>query len=117
MINRLKSLLLDLSYEKREVTLASGAKSDFYINVKQTSLHPEGAHLIGSLFLEKILKEFPQAQAVGGPTLGADPLSTALSLVSHQQKHPLPAFIIRKEPKSHGTQAWVEGDKNLKPGM
>lgn len=112
---RLKNLLLKLSYEKRDVTLASGRKSDFYIDVKQTSLHPEGAHLLGEALFDEIRTSFPDARAVGGPTLGADPLVSAVSMVSHLKKDPLPAFIIRKEPKAHGTGAWIEGGKNLAP--
>ncbi len=116
-IDSLKEILFENSYEKKEVTLASGRKSDFYFDGKQTSLHPEGARLLGKLILECIQKNFPQAEAVGGPTLGADPLVSAVSLTSSVTNHPIPAFIIRKEPKKHGTEAWIEGFKNLKPGM
>lgn len=112
---RLKELLIQLSYEKKPVTLASGRRSDFYIDVKQTSLNPEGAHLLGEALFEEIRGSFPAAQGVGGPTLGADPLVSAISIVSHLKGHPLPAFIIRKEPKAHGTGAWIEGGKNLAP--
>ncbi|MDO8519641.1 MAG: orotate phosphoribosyltransferase [Deltaproteobacteria bacterium] len=109
-------MLLKLSYEKKEVTLASGKKSDFYFDGKQTSLNPEGAHLCGELILEMIRSDFPEIEAVGGPTLGADPLVLAVAYASFSQK-PLPAFIIRKEPKGHGTGAWIEGMKNLRMGM
>lgn len=114
---RLKSLLLQLSYEEKEVTLASGKKSNFYFDGRQTALHPEGANLIGQLFLEEIKKLPGPIEAVGGPTLGADPLVTAVSLLSFQTPKALPAFIIRKEPKKHGTENWIEGLKNLKVGM
>jgi len=115
--NRLKELLLQLSYEKKQVTLASGRVSDFYFDGRQTALHPEGAYLIGELFFEK-LQTLPQkTDAVGGPTLGADPLVTAVSVVSHLKQKPIPAFIIRKEPKKHGTTNCIEGLKNLKTGM
>lgn len=114
---RLKSLLLTLSYEKREVTLASGRKSDFYFDGRQTALHPEGATLLGEIFFDEILK-FPQKiTAVGGPTLGADPLVTSISIESYRRNQPIPAFIIRKETKAHGAQNWIEGLKNLTPGM
>lgn len=115
--SRLKELLLKLSYEKKEITLASGRKSNFYFDGKQTSLHPEGAKLIGELFLEKIIQVFPDTQAIGGPTLGADPLVSSVSITSYLQNKNLPAFIIRKEPKKHGTQNWIEGEKNLQKGM
>jgi len=113
----LKNLLLQLSYEKREVTLASGKKSDFYFDGKQTTLHPEGAKLVGELMFQLLRSSGKRIQAVGGPTLGADPIVTAISLVSAQRGFPIPAFIVRKNPKSHGTGAWIEGIKNLKPGM
>lgn len=116
-LNTLIALIRELSYEQREVTLASGLKSDFYFDGKQTSLHPEGASLIGEFFFDLIKKNYPEAQAVGGPTLGADPLVTAVSLFAFAQQKSLPAFIIRKEPKGHGTNQWIEGAKNLKDGM
>jgi len=114
---RLKELLLELSFEKREVTLSSGKKSDFYFDGKQTSLHPEGATLIGELLVQELSQISPKIEAVGGPTLGADPLVSAVSIISQQKQKPIFAFIIRKEPKAHGTQAWIEGAKNLDRGM
>ncbi len=115
--SRLKEILLAQSYERRNVTLASGRKSDFYFDGKQTALHPEGSYLLGQIFFEMLQKHFPEAMAIGGPTLGADPLVTAVSLVSYQAQCPKPAFIIRKEPKKHGTGVWIEGAKNLSSGM
>ncbi len=115
MREELLRLLREKSYEERPVTLASGRKSNFYVDGKQTALHPRGAYLIGRLFLER-LGVFGEVEAVGGPTLGADPLATATSLVSGLEGAPLPAFIVRKEPKGHGTQSWIEGKKNLRPG-
>ena len=113
---RLKNLLLRLSYEQREVVLASGQKSNFYFDGKQTSLHPEGACLLGELLYDAVRALPELIEAVGGPTLGADPLVTAVALVSHQKNDPIPAFIIRKEPKKHGTGQWLEGIKNLREG-
>lgn len=112
---RLKEIIKELSYEKRKVVLASGRESDFYFDGKQTTLHPEGGYLTGKLFFEAI-KDVAQVEGVGGLTLGADPIATATSVVSFLEKKPIPAFIIRKEPKGHGTGAWLEGRKNLKPG-
>ncbi len=116
-VQRLKELLLEFSYQKKTVQLASGRMSDFYFDGKQTTLHPEGANLIGEWMLEKIREHFPEAQAVGGPTLGADPIASAVAVLSEQRAHPLPAFIVRKEPKGHGTMSWIEGARHLKPGM
>lgn len=111
--NRLLALLRTKSYRAGQVVLSSGKVSDFYIDCKQTSLSAEGALLAGRLFFQLIRKHFPEARAVGGPTLGADPLVSAVSVVSMLEGHPLDAFIIRKEPKEHGTSAWIEGMKNL----
>lgn len=112
---RLRQLLRERSYEKRRVVLTSGRESDFYVDGKQTSLHPEGAYLIGKLMFFQLNSKEPMVQAVGGMTLGADPLVSAVALVSHLEGTPLPAFIIRKEPKGHGTGQWIEGKKNIPP--
>jgi len=113
---RLRALLIERSYERRRVILTSGKESDFYVDGKQTSLDPEGAYLIGRLFLRLLRSSSPSVEAVGGMTLGADPLVTAVALTSFVEGHPLPAFIIRKEPKGHGTGQWIEGKKNLSGG-
>ncbi len=112
---RLKQIILELSYEKRKVILASGRDSDFYFDGKQTTLHAEGGLLVGKLFYEAI-KGVEGVQAVGGITLGADPIATATSIAALLAGRPLHAFIIRKEPKGHGTGQWLEGRKNLPPG-
>jgi len=111
--NRLLELLTQLAYEKRKVTLSSGKESDFYIDTKQASLTAEGHYLVGRLVLAEIRAHFAGAQAVGGMTMGADPIASAVSLTSWLQASPLPAFYVRKEPKGHGTNQWVEGKKGL----
>jgi orotate phosphoribosyltransferase len=108
---RLLELLRTRSFQEREVILSSGLKSNFYIDCKQVSLGAEGAALIGALFHEVINEVAPDAVAVGGLTLGADPLATATSLVSFQSGRPRDAFIVRKEPKGHGTGQWIESTK------
>ncbi len=113
---RLLTLLRERSYEERDVVLSSGKRSKYYIDGKQTTLHPEGATLVGELFYEKI-RSFPmRVDAVGGPTLGADPIVTAIAVASYLRKDPIPGFIIRKKPKKHGTMQWIEGAKSLHPG-
>ncbi|WP_018125134.1 orotate phosphoribosyltransferase [Desulfovibrio oxyclinae] len=112
---RLAKLLMQLSYVEGEVTLTSGKKSDYYFDCKQTALHPEGSWLIGKCFLE-MLKGRPEVQAVGGMTLGADPLVSSVTVLSHVDGHPLPGFIIRKKSKGHGTNQYLEGLKNLPEG-
>jgi orotate phosphoribosyltransferase len=114
---RLRVLLRATSYERRAVTLASGRTSDFYIDGKQTTLHPVGAMLIGPVFLDLIEAAGLGIEAVGGPTLGADPIVAVIAAESARRERPIPAFIIRKAPKGHGTGQWIEGMKNLRPGM
>jgi orotate phosphoribosyltransferase len=112
----LKDLLLSKSYRQGSFTLTSGATSDFYIDGKQSTLDAEGSYLCGRLLLD-LIHAAPQAiGGVGGMTLGADPLVTAVSLVSHLSGQPIPAFIVRKEAKGHGTGNFLEGKKNLQPG-
>lgn len=113
---RLKQILLDKSYRQGTFTLTSGKTSDFYIDGKQTTLSAEGAYLCGKLLYELIMKGDNNIRAVGGMTLGADPLVTAVSVVSHLEKDPIPAFIVRKEAKGHGTENFIEGLGNMKPG-
>ncbi len=114
--DRLLELLREKSYEKREVVLASGRKSDFYVDCKQTTLHAEGAYLVGKLLYRKMAETYEGVEGVGGLTLGADPIATAVSIASFEAGDPVPAFIIRKEPKGHGTGRWIEGMKNLGRG-
>lgn len=113
---RLLEIIREKSYEEGEVTLTSGRKSTFYVDGKQTTLDAEGGYLAGRLFYEMIKRSKIPVQAVGGPTLGADPIVTAISLVSYLAGTPIPAFIVRKEPKKHGKALWIEGHKSLRPG-
>jgi orotate phosphoribosyltransferase len=114
---RLLALMARLSYEKREVTLASGLKSNFYIDCKQSVLTAEGHFLVGSLLLGLLREKAPGVEAIGGLTMGADPLASAVSTLSYVAGRPLMAFYVRKEPKGHGTGQWIEGIKSLRPGM
>ncbi len=111
----LKRIILEKSYRQGTFKLTSGRISDFYIDCKQTTLSAEGAYLCGRLLFE-IIKDFQEVRAVGGMTLGADPLVTAVSIVSYLENVPIPAFIIRKEPKGHGTGSWIEGKSNIPAG-
>ncbi|HWN67121.1 MAG TPA: orotate phosphoribosyltransferase [Haliangium sp.] len=115
--SRLRDLVHERAYAERDVVLSSGRRSSFYIDCKQVSLHAEGAFLIGQLVRAVIARVAPEAEAVGGLTLGADPLATAVSVASFVAGQPLHAFIVRKEPKGHGTGQWLEGTGNLRPGM
>ncbi|MHB8875869.1 MAG: orotate phosphoribosyltransferase [Myxococcaceae bacterium] len=113
---RLLELLTRLSFERRRVTLSSGKESDFYIDCKRTALTAEGHFLIGRLFFAAIREQCPEARAVGGLTLGADPLTSAVSMASWLAGQPLDAFLVRKEPKGHGTLQWVEKPPTLTSG-
>ncbi|HEX8112141.1 MAG TPA: orotate phosphoribosyltransferase [Kofleriaceae bacterium] len=108
---RLLELLRSRAFQEREVVLSSGRTSNFYIDCKQVSLDAEGATLIGELFHAVIEEVAPQALAVGGLTLGADPLATATSVVSFLAGRPRAAFLVRKEPKGHGTHQWLESTR------
>jgi len=113
---RMLELLKLLSYEKKDVTLASGKKSNYYIDGKQTTLDPEGAFLTGELYVDVIKREFRGAEGIGGMTLGADPIVSAVIVVGYTVGLRLKGFIVRKEPKGHGTDAWIEGMKGFRPG-
>jgi orotate phosphoribosyltransferase len=113
---RLLDLLTERSYAKRKVVLSSGRESDFYIDCKKTVLTAEGHWLVGKLMFQAARQHFPEAVAVGGLTMGADPLASAVSTVSFLGKEPLQAFLVRKEPKGHGTGQWVEGLSSLPKG-
>jgi orotate phosphoribosyltransferase len=115
-VSRLLEMLKQLSYEQREVTLASGKKSDFYIDCKQTVLTAEGHFLVGTAICELLEGTAPEVKAIGGLTMGADPIASATATISWQRGKPLDAFYIRKEPKGHGTQKWLEGDKVVRAG-
>ncbi|MBU1242099.1 orotate phosphoribosyltransferase [Myxococcota bacterium] len=106
---KLLELLVKYSYVEGEVTLASGKKSNFYVDCRQTVLRAEGHLFTGRVFLDIIRREFPSARAVGGVVLGACPIASAVSLQSAAEGTPLPAFYLRKEPKGHGMGRLLEG--------
>lgn len=103
---KLLDLICRLAYKSGDFTLSSGQKSTYYINGKLVTLHPFGALWTGQV-LRSLLPE--GTGAVGGLTLGADPIVSAVSVVSAYENQPIPALIIRKQPKGHGTAAWIEG--------
>lgn len=113
---RLLELLRRFAFERKTVTLSSGRTSDFYIDCRRVSLTAEGHFLIGQLLRAAIDRIAPQAEAVGGLTLGADPLVSAVSTVSFIAGKPLAGFLVRKEPKGHGTAQWLEGG-HLREGL
>jgi orotate phosphoribosyltransferase len=108
-----RSSLVDLLRAKSvrygAFTLASGTTSDIYIDARLTTMSPEGLALIGPLALATIRRMKWNPDSVGGLTLGADPISYAISYASVASPPPLRAFTVRKEPKLHGTRKLIEG--------
>ena len=102
----LKALLKERAYRHGQYTLSSGKESEHYVNCKPVTLSCEGNALLSHLMLKHIEKE---AVAVGGLTLGADPLVSGVSVVSALDGKIVNALIVRKEAKGHGTEAWIEG--------
>ena len=108
--SRLLELVRERAYEDGlDVVLASGKRSDFYIKGKEITLHPEGLYLLARLILED-LKQHPDVSAVGGLTMGADPMAAAVAALSYETGQNLNAFLVRKEPKGHGVGSQIEGD-------
>jgi orotate phosphoribosyltransferase len=109
-VNILHQQLLDLfcrlAYQEGDFILSSGQASSYYINGKEVTLNAQGALAIGRILLSRLPED---TQAVAGLTLGADPIVTAVSVVSAYENRPIPALIIRKEAKGHGTKAYIEG--------
>ena len=108
MKEELKKLLFETGAVKTgEFILSSGKKSNLYIDCRKVTLHPRGAKLIGKIILEKI--KGLKVDAIGGLTLGADPITSAVVTLSD-----IPGFIVRKKEKEHGTKQKIEG--LLEPG-
>lgn len=105
----LLQLLKTKSVRYGEFTLASGKISDLYIDARLTTMSPEGLALIGPFALATIRRMKWNADSIGGLTLGADPISYAVSYASVQSPPHIRAFTVRKEPKRHGTRKLIEG--------
>ena len=109
---RLATLVRDLAVVRGTVTLASGLESSFYVDMRRATLHHEAAPLIGHLLLDHLeVSGFGPADidAVGGLTLGADPVAGALLHAAASRALALDAFVVRKEGKAHGLQRRIEG--------
>ena len=110
--------ILEISWERGallqgEFTLASGKKSSHYYDGKKVTLSPEGAYWVGKAIFEELAEV--EVDAVGGLTIGADPIVAAVAVVSHLEGKPIPSFIVRDVPKEHGTMREIEG--HLKEGF
>jgi len=114
----LKTMLLEKSVRTGDFTLASGKKSDLYVDCRVTALDNKGAHWIGQagwdLVLGKIEAEGLEVNAIGGMTMGADPISLVVGMASSEHEKALQMFTVRKEPKGHGRGKQIEG--NFKEG-
>ncbi|WP_456399997.1 orotate phosphoribosyltransferase [Persephonella sp.] len=112
---KLKELITERALkvsDKPIFKLSSGKLSTYYMDLRTITLDPEGGFIIGNIIYEMIKDKNPDG--VGGLTLGADPISYATSIVSYINKNPIKPFVVRKEPKGHGTGKQIEG--NMKEG-
>ena len=94
--------------------LSSGQMSNVYFDLRRTTLCPEGQYLIGNLYMDMLETIGIGPKAIGGLTMGADPIATAVAYCSYLRERPVEAFVIRKEPKAHGLGLQIEG--NVKKG-
>jgi orotate phosphoribosyltransferase len=106
---RLIALLAEKSVLFGEFTLASGRRSEFYIDARLSTMSPEGLRLIGEAGRDALARSGWNVDAIGGLTMGADPIAYAIAYASADSAKPLRAFAVRKEPKLHGTGKRVEG--------
>jgi len=106
---RLIKLLSERSVKTGRFTLASGKISDFYVDARVTTMSPEGLALVGPLAIQIFKSAGWELDAVGGLTLGADPIAYSISYASNLTPPLLRAFTIRKEAKTHGTSKLIEG--------
>jgi len=106
---RLAKLLRSKSLVRGEITLSSGQKSNYYLDCKLVTLDPEGALLTGYCVLELLNEMEVRPDAIGGLSMGADPVVSAAVMVSELENTPLPGFLVRKEAKQHGRQKQIEG--------
>lgn len=105
--DKLLNLVKEMALEYGEFRLSSGKRSSYYLDGKKITLHPEGSYYVAKAILD-IIKD-DQAKAIGGLTMGADPIVGAVALLSYIEKQPVLPFIVRKEPKMHGKQKLIEG--------
>lgn len=105
--NRLLILLKEKALKTGKFVLSSGKTSNYYLDGRVITLTPEGAYLVACIILELIKDK--DIDAVGGPTLGADPIVGAVAAISHIKEIPLKTFIVRKAAKEHGTARQIEG--------
>ena len=106
-------LLRERAVRTGDFVLASGKRSNFYVDARVVTLHAEGSRIVGDLILARLKDEIV---AVGGLTMGADPVASSIATLSTLRGRTVHAFLIRKQPKKHGTNQYLEGLANLEPG-
>lgn len=106
---RLKELLVERSVRLGEFTLASGARSSYYVDARRTSMSAEGQYLVGRVALTTVREHGLELTHVGGLTMGADPIAYAIAHRSFLEGTPVDAFSVRKKAKEHGTGQRIEG--------
>ena len=103
----LLKVIFHSSFKRGKFKLSSGRESDFYLDAKQTTLIGKGSLLVAEMLLDEVISA--DVDAIGGPTIGADPMIGSVLTLSAIKAHPLRGFIVRKEVKEHGTQKRIEG--------
>lgn len=107
--NRLLSLLVERSLRLGDFTLASGARSTYYVDARATTMTAEGQALAGRVCFNYLRRAAWDPTHVGGLTMGADPISYAIARQSWEEGHPIDAFSVRKDAKEYGTRRRIEG--------
>jgi orotate phosphoribosyltransferase len=105
---RLRELLARNALLPGPITLSSGQRADYYFDCRRVTLTPDGADLVAEAFLEKIESLPERPDAIGGLTLGADPILGAVMMRALERGRRYQTFYVRKEPKKHGTEQWIE---------
>ena len=111
----LRDLIAQRAVRRGRFQLASGREASFYIDAKQVVLYAHGAMLVGRAILERLQTLGPLPAAVGGMSIGADPITAAVVTMAGVEGIPLKGFMVRKEPKGHGLQQFIEGP--VQPGQ
>jgi len=115
VIRELIGLVESRALKRGTFRLASGREASFYLDAKQVVLDAHGAMLVGRAILERLRSLGPLPAAVGGMSIGADPITSAVITMAGVEGIPLKGFMVRKEPKDHGTKKYVEGP--VEPGQ
>ena len=115
VIRELIGLVETKALKRGSFRLASGREASFYLDAKQVVLDAHGAMLVGRAILERLRSLGPLPAAVGGMSIGADPITSAVITMAGVEGLPLKGFMVRKEPKDHGTKKYVEGP--VEPGQ